>query len=37
LPESYEFPSMVMIYGDKVVTVVWLEEPFAFMIKSEKL
>lgn len=36
LPETYDFPSMVMIYADKVVTVVWLEEPFAFMIKSKE-
>ncbi len=36
LPEIYDFPSMVMIYGDKVVTIVWLEEPFGFVIKSEE-
>jgi len=36
LPETYDFPSMVMIYGDRVVTIVWLEEPFGFMIKSEE-
>ena len=36
LPESYDFPSTVMIYGNKVVTIVWLEEPFGFMIKSEE-
>ena len=36
LPETYDFPSMVMIYGDKVVTIVWLEEPFGFVIKSEE-
>ena len=36
LPETYDFPSMVMIYGVRVVTIVWLEDPFAFMIKSEE-
>jgi sugar-specific transcriptional regulator TrmB len=36
LPETYDFPSMVMVYSNKVVIVVWLEEPFAFMIKSEE-
>lgn len=36
LPETYEFPSMIMVYGDRVVTIVWLEEPFGFMIKSEE-
>ncbi len=36
LPEIYDFPSTIMIYGDKVVTIVWLEEPFGFMIKSEE-
>lgn len=37
LPETYEFPSMVISYGNRVVTIVWLEEPFAFMIKSEEV
>lgn len=36
LPKAYDFPSTVMIYGEKVVTIVWLEEPFGFMIKSEE-
>ena len=36
LPEPYDFPSMVISYGNRVVTIVWLEEPFAFMIKSEE-
>lgn len=36
LPESYDFPSMVMIYGDKVVTVVWTELPYGFMIRSNE-
>jgi len=37
LPETYDFPSMVISYGNRVVTIVWLEEPFAFMIKSEEV
>lgn len=36
LPESYDFPSTLLIYGDKVVTVVWTELPFGFMIKSKE-
>jgi hypothetical protein len=26
-----------MIYGERVVTIVWLEEPFGFMIKSKEV
>lgn len=37
LPEHYDFPSTVMIYADKVITIVWLDEPFGFMIKSEEV
>lgn len=36
LPKTYDFPSIVMIYADRVVTIVWLEEPFGFIIKSEE-
>lgn len=36
LPKSYEFPSLVMIYGNKVITIVWTELPFGFMIRSEE-
>lgn len=35
LPKIYDFPSTIVVYGNKVVTIVWLEEPFGFMIKSE--
>lgn len=34
LPKDYDFPSTILIYGDKVVTIVWTELPFGFMIKS---
>lgn len=36
LPETYDFPSTIMIYADKVVTIVWTETPFAFLIKSKE-
>ncbi len=36
LPKHYKFPSMIMMYGDKVVTIVWTELPFGFMIKSKE-
>jgi HTH-type transcriptional regulator, sugar sensing transcriptional regulator len=36
LPETYDFPSMILVYANKVVTVVWLDKPFAFMIKSKE-
>ncbi len=36
LPDSYDFPSTTMIYGDKVATIVWTETPFAFVIKSKE-
>ena len=36
LPKHYEFPSTTLIYGEKVVTVVWTELPFAFLIKSKE-
>lgn len=37
LPKSYDFPSTMMIYSDKVVTVIWIEEPLGFVIKSEEV
>ena len=35
LPKNYDFPSTIMIYEDKVVTIVWTDLPFGFMIKSK--
>ena len=35
LPKHYNFPSTIVIYGDKVVTIVWTELPFGFMIRSK--
>jgi len=36
LPKEYDFPSTILIYGDKVITIVWTELPFGFMIKSKE-
>ncbi|MFH1500791.1 MAG: helix-turn-helix domain-containing protein [archaeon] len=37
LPKEFDFPSTVLVYGDKTVTVVWSEVPFGFMIKSKEV
>jgi len=37
ISEEYDFPSTIMIYADKVVTIVWSEMPFGFMIKSKEV
>ncbi len=37
LPESYDFPSTIMIYGDKVATLVWGESPFGLVVKSKEV
>ena len=37
LPEHYEFPSTIIIYGDKVVIIVWTELLFGFLIKSKEV
>ena len=37
ISEEYDFPSTIMIYVDKVVTIVWSEMPFGFMIKSKEV
>jgi len=36
LPEQYDFPSMILIYADKVVNVIWEEEPVCILIKTQK-
>jgi len=36
ISKDYDFPSTILIYGDKVVTIVWTEMPFGFMIKSKE-
>ena len=37
IPNTYDFPSTIAIYGNKTVTIVWSEQPFAFMIKSQEV
>lgn len=37
LPKHYDFPSTIMIYGNKVVTIVWSDVPFGFMITSKEV
>jgi len=37
LPENYVFPSTVMIYGDKVATIVWSDYSFGFVVKSKEV
>jgi len=36
LSEKYEFPSTILIYGEKVTTITWGDLPRGFMIQSEK-
>ncbi|MFA6461435.1 MAG: helix-turn-helix domain-containing protein [Candidatus Woesearchaeota archaeon] len=36
LPKSYEFPSTILVSGSLVITVVWTEMPFAFLIRSKE-
>lgn len=37
LPNTYDFPSTILAYGNKVVTIVWSKLPFAFMVTSEEV
>lgn len=37
LPKDYDFPSTILIYGNKVVTIAWSELPVGFMIKSPEV
>jgi len=36
LPEEYEYPSNVLISGNKVVTISWTDTPYAFLIESKE-
>jgi hypothetical protein len=36
-PEDYIFPSTIMIYGDKVATIVWSDHSFGFVVKSKEV
>lgn len=37
LPKKFSSPTHIWIYGDKVITLYWGEEPLAVMIKSKKI
>ena len=37
LPEKYENPVSVNIYGDKVAIVLWASEPLAILIKNREI
>ncbi len=37
LPESFITPSTTYIYADKVIIIMWSNEPLAFMIKSKSV
>lgn len=36
IPDEFESPISTVIYGDKVATFVWLENPVAFLIESKE-
>ncbi len=36
LPESYDFPSTILVSGNLIITVVWTEMPFAFLVRSKE-
>jgi len=37
LSKEYEFSSSVLISGNKTTTIVWLEQPFAFVVNSKEV
>jgi sugar-specific transcriptional regulator TrmB len=37
LPKEYDFPSTILIQGATTITVVWSEQPFAFVVNSENV
>ncbi|MDD4983524.1 MAG: helix-turn-helix domain-containing protein [Candidatus ainarchaeum sp.] len=37
LPKKYDFPSTVLIYGNKTMTFIWTEQPMAISITSEEV
>jgi len=37
LPKEYIFPSTIMIGSNTTTTVVWLEQPFAFVVNSKEV
>jgi len=37
LPRDFDFPSTVNIWHNKVATILWTEQPFAFVIESKEV
>lgn len=37
LPEKYEFPATVLVYGNKITIILWDVSPIGFVLESEKV
>lgn len=37
LPQKFILPSTILLYGDKVITIVWQDEPLAIVVESSKI
>lgn len=37
LPQKFILPSTILLYGDKVITIVWEDEPLTIVIESSKI
>jgi len=37
LSKEFEFPSTILISGNKTITIAWLEQPFAFVVNSKEV
>ncbi|MFH1289916.1 MAG: hypothetical protein ABIH92_00750, partial [Nanoarchaeota archaeon] len=37
LPKEYEFPATTIIYGNKVVILLWNDSPIGFLLDNEKV
>jgi sugar-specific transcriptional regulator TrmB len=37
LPEEFTLPSTILIYGNKVINVIWQEEPITIVLSSQKI
>ena len=37
LPEKFEFPSTIILYGDKVAIILWDVKPMGFVLRSKKV
>ena len=36
LPEKYEFPATIIVYGNKVAIIIWDISPIGFVLESER-